>query len=191
MQISLVPAYPPCTSPNTTHGAPLAYPSCASPQITSQHLTVGTPDANGKRTTMEASMLLRVVTGTSADVKINSFINNVFNKDLSDYTGGLRARLPLQITDKDNTPSPGGPGAATTEQIPFEFDLACTATTDTTIGSDCPLSTSANALVPGSVVSGLRAIWQVGQAQVYDGGADGNPASADNTLFMNEGIFVP
>ena len=63
MQISLVPAYPPCTSPNTTHGAPLAYPSCASPQITSQHLTVGTPDANGKRTTMEASILLRVVGG--------------------------------------------------------------------------------------------------------------------------------
>jgi hypothetical protein len=192
MVISLVPAYPACTSPDRTHGAPLAFGSCSNPQLTSQHLTVGTPDANGKRTTMEASIVLKVLGGASTDVKITSDVNNVFNKDLTDYTGGLRAQLPLQITDKDNTPSPGGPGAATVAQIPFDFDLACTATIDTTIGSDCPLSTTANALVPGSVTAGLRAIWQVGQAQVYDGGADGNPVTAsDNTLFLDQGIFIP
>jgi hypothetical protein len=191
MRISLVPAYPPCTSPDHTHGAPLAFPSCANPQLASQYLTVGTPDANGKRTTMEASILLRVVSGASADVRIDSDINNVFKKDLSDYTGGLRARLPLQITDRDNTPSPGGPGAATVEPLPFEFDLACTPTADSTVGSDCAVSTTANALVPGAITAGLRAIWQLGQAQVYDGGPDGNPVSADNTLFMDQGLFVP
>jgi hypothetical protein len=102
MRISLVPAYPACTSRDRTHGAPLAYRSCSHPQLTSQYLTVGTPDANGKRTTMEASILLRVVAGASPDVRIDSRINNVFNKDLTDYTGSLRANLPLQITDKDN-----------------------------------------------------------------------------------------
>ena len=123
---------------------------------------------------------------------ITAALQDVFNKDLSDYTGALRARLPLQITDRDNSPSPGGPGAATVEQFPFEFDLACTATADTTVGSDCPLTTSANSLVPGSVSAGLRAIWQVDQAQVYDGGADGNPGSvSDNTLYLDQGIFVP
>jgi WD40 repeat protein len=189
MLISLVPAYPPCTSANRTHGAPLAHPSCANPQLTSQSLTVGSPDANGKRTTMQASIRLRVASG---DVKITALVNNVFKKDLSDYTGGLRGRLPLQITDRDNTPSPGGPGAATVQQIPFEFDFGCTATADTTIGSDCPISTAANAVVPGSVTAGLRSIWQIGQAQVYDGGADANPlTTGDNTLFLDQGIFIP
>jgi hypothetical protein len=189
MVISLVPAYPACTSPDRTHGAPLAFGSCSHPKLTSQNLTVGTPDVNGKRTTMQASIVLKV---TGADVKITADANNVFNKDLTDYTGGLRAHLPLQITDKDNTPSPGGRGAATSEQIPFDFDLACTATADTTIGSDCPLQTTANAVVPGSVSAGLRAIWQVGQAQVYDGGADGNPGTtSDNTLYLDQGIFIP
>jgi hypothetical protein len=125
-------------------------------------------------------------------VRIDSDVNDVFNKDLSDYTGGLRAQLPLQITDRDNTPSPAGPGPGTTEQIPFDFDLACTATIDTTVGSDCPLSTTANALVPGSVTVGRRAIWQVGQAQVFDGGADGNPVTtSDNTLYLDQGVFIP
>jgi Tol biopolymer transport system component len=189
--ISLVPAYAACSAPNRTHGAPLAFPSCTPPALESQYLTVGTPDANGKRTTMEASLLLRVVTGASSDVRITARVNNVFKNDLTDYAGGLRARLPLQITDRDNSPSPGGPGAGTVQEVPFEFDLACTPTADTTIGSDCPVATSANALVPGSVTADLRAIWQIGQAQVYDGGADGNPVTADNTLYLRQGVFIP
>jgi Tol biopolymer transport system component len=191
MLIPLVPAYAVCTAPNRAHGAPLGFPSCTPPALNSQYLTVGTPDANGKRTTMEASMLVRVVTGASTDVRITVRANNVFKQDLTDYAGGLRARMPLQITDRDNSPSPGGPGAGTTQEIPFEFDVACTPTADTTIGSDCPVATSANALVPGSVTADLRAIWQIGQAQVYDGGADGNPVTQDNTLFLNQGVFLP
>ena len=75
MRVSLVPAYDQCSSPNGTHGAPLAFPSCNPPALTSQYLTVGTPDANGKRTTMEASILLKTVVGNpftpadEADVK--------------------------------------------------------------------------------------------------------------------------
>ena len=47
VRVSLVPAYEPCTSPNRTHGPPLAFPSCSPPVQTSDFLTVGTPDANG------------------------------------------------------------------------------------------------------------------------------------------------
>jgi hypothetical protein len=33
---------------------------------------------------------------------------------------------------------------------------------------------------------------ELGQVQVYDGGSDGVAATtADNTLFMDQGIFVP
>jgi hypothetical protein len=52
--------------------------------------------------------------------------------------------------------------------------------------------TTANALMPGLVTNGNRAIWELGQAQVYDGGADGNPdTTSDNTLYLDQGIFVP
>ncbi len=44
----LVPAYQACIAPDRTHGPPLAYGSCSGPDQVSQHLTVGTPDANGK-----------------------------------------------------------------------------------------------------------------------------------------------
>jgi hypothetical protein len=46
--------------------------------------------------------------------------------------------------------------------------------------------------VPGAVVEGGRSIWELGQVQVFDGGADGLASTAgDNTLFEREGIFVP
>jgi hypothetical protein len=45
--------------------------------------------------------------------------------------------------------------------------------------------------MPGSVRSGDRAIWQVGAAQVFDGGSDGQVATPGNSLFQTQGIFVP
>ena len=52
-------------------------------------------------------------------------------------------------------------------------------------------SSIANALVPGQVTQNMRSIWQLDQVQVYDGGADGTATTADNTLFMDEGVFAP
>jgi hypothetical protein len=31
----------------------------------------------------------------------------------------------------------------------------------------------------------------MGQIQVLDGGADGSVSTADNTLFLTQGVFVP
>ena len=47
LRVALVPAYEACTSPNRTHGPPLAHPSCNPPTQRSSVLTIGTPDANG------------------------------------------------------------------------------------------------------------------------------------------------
>ena len=67
-----------------------------------------------------------------------------------------------------------------------------TPTADNTIGSLCALSTSADAVVPGQVAEGARSNWELGQIKVFDGGADQDADTAgDNTLFMDEGIFVP
>jgi Tol biopolymer transport system component len=189
LRVPLVPANKPCAAPNSTHGAPLSYDSCAPPQLTSGQLTTGTPDSNGLPVRMEASLLLRVVLG---DVKIDAHLNDVFKKDLSDYSGALRASLPLRITDKDNTPSPGGPGAGTTVPFQYGFDIPCTPDPATDIGSDCSISTTANTLVPGTIKESLRTIWQVGRVRVDDAGPVGNPdTAADNTVFAVQGVFVP
>jgi Tol biopolymer transport system component len=198
LRLSLVPASKPCTSPNSTHGAPLSFGSCAPPQLASGQLTTGTPDTNGLPVRMDAYLLLKVMPGNpstpadEADVSITAHLNDVFNKDFSDYTGSLPANLPVRITDKDNTPSPGGPGAATTEPFAFAFQIPCTPDPDSRTGSDCTISTTADTLVPGAIKEGVRAIWQLGQVRVFDGGADGDGSTtADNTPFMDQGLFVP
>jgi Tol biopolymer transport system component len=198
MRISLVPANKQCIAPNSTHGAPLSHGSCGPPQLASGQLTTGTPDANGLPVLMDATLLLRVVPGNGAtaadeaDVRIDARLNDVFKKDLTDYTGALRASLPLQITDKDNTPSPGGPGAGTTEPFVYGFDIPCTPDPAANLGSDCSISTTADTLVPGTIKEGLRAIWQIGRVRVDDAGPDGDPdTNADNTVFATQGVFIP
>jgi hypothetical protein len=189
-QIALVPAYERCTSPNRTHGSPLSSGSCAPPTQTSSQLTVGTPDANGQGAKLQSKILYGVGGG---DVGIIATITDVRKKsDLSDYSGELALAPDLRITDKNNTPNPGGPGAATVQDTTLPVTIPCAATTDTTIGSSCNISTTVNSIYPGAIIAGKRAIWQLGQVQVYDGGSDGLASTtADNTLFLDQGVFVP
>jgi hypothetical protein len=195
---SLTIAYKPCTAPNRTHGPPLAFPSCNPPVQTSDYLTVGTADANARPALNEGYLKLDAFPGApggpdDADVGLDFFMDDVFTKPgLADYTGELRARITLQITDKDNTPSPGGPGAATSTDIPLELTVGCIATAATNEGSSCAANTTADALAPGTAKEGRRAIWQLGRAEVYDGGADGDAQTpAGDTLFATQGLFVP
>ena len=187
--ISLVPAYQQCTSPNRAHGPPLGFPSCAPPQREPGQLTVGTPDSNGKPAKNVGELWIAVMLGIpstpadEADVHIYGEVRDVrLASDLSDYTGSLEARVNLRITDKDNTPHPGGPGAATVEDLPYTFPIPCSPTADATIGSACPFDTTAEALLPGAVKEGRRAIWQLGQLSVHDAGGD---------VFLRQGVFIP
>jgi hypothetical protein len=76
--------------------------------------------------------------------------------------------------------------------IAFGFTIPCAITSDPDTGGACTLNTTADALYPGAIVEGRRAIWQLGALEVYDGGADDDADTAgDNTLFMKQGIFVP
>jgi hypothetical protein len=192
---SLVPAYKPCTAPNSTHGAPLASPSCTPPTPESGSLTVGTPDANGAQANSVGSLLMQVhpgdteTPGDQADVALTFGLSDVRNKaDLSDYTGSLLARTTLRVSDQANGASGDQPG--TIQDVPFEFPVPCTPTVGTS-GSDCSAATTADAVVPGIVVEGTRAIWELSQWQVDDGGPDGNVTTADNTVFARQGVFVP
>lgn len=182
IRTSLVPAYQLCSSPNSTHGSPLAFGSCTPPAQASGFLTVGTPPQDPANSI--GSVTARVISG---DVQFGVSITDVRNQgSLSDYSGDLETRLPLRVTDKD------GGVSATTQDFPFSFSVPCAATTDTSVGSTCSVVTTADTLVPGAVTAGLRAVWALGQIGVYDGGADGVASTTgDNTLFMDEGIFVP
>jgi hypothetical protein len=197
-QVWLTVPYQPCTSPNREHGAPLSTDSCSPPVQASDHLTVGTLDANGVPAKAIGTVQAFVKLGNpatpvdEADVKLFVNVSDVRNKsDLSDYTGELQVQSARRITDKNNTPHPGGPGAATTQDSPFAFTVPCAPTEDSSIGSLCSLQTTADTLVPGQVKEEVRSNWQLGQVQVYDGGADGDADTTGNTLFMSEGIFVP
>lgn len=202
---SLVPAYRACTTPNEAHGSPLSVPSCEPPIQLSTYLTVGTLDANGASANSVGSVRLDVKNNpspTPSDVLINARITDVrCNGGVStcgpanslagaDYTGELQATTQLRITDRYNSPSGSDP--ATASDISFPVSVPCSSTPDMTIGGTCAISTTANAVLPGSVQTDNRAIWQLSQVQVTDGGEDGVASTTtDNTLFMKEGVFVP
>jgi dienelactone hydrolase len=194
--VSLVPAYKQCSSPNSTHGAPLAAPSCNPPVLASAFLTVGTPDANGKAAKSAGTVRLDTIVGNpstpadEADVRIAMNLSDVRRQsDLEDYTGELQANPTLRITDKQNGPSGSDPG--TTGDLAFPVIVPCSGTADTTVGATCAITTTADSVLPGVVKEGARAIWELAGLDVFDGGSDGLVSTAGNTLFARQGIFVP
>jgi hypothetical protein len=197
-RVPLVPAFTQCTAPNRTHGAPLAFPSCHPPAPRSSLLTVGTPDANGKGANSIGSVLFRAVAGNpatpanEADVDVTVSLTDVRRSlILTDYTGEIRETTTLRLTDRRNGPSGNGSDDATMVDVPLSVDVACSATADPAVGATCSINTAVNALIPGAVREGDRAIWALGSVEVYDGGPDGVGATNDNTLFADHGLLIP
>jgi Beta-propeller repeat len=196
LRVSLVPAFAACTGANRTHGAPLASPSCNPPSQSSDHLTVGTFDANGNSANSIGSLRADVIAGDpspsadEADVALAFSLSDIRNKsDLLDYTGELQGRAVVRITDRGNG---AGSAAGTVADFPYAFTVPCSATADTTVGSTCSIATTADTLVPGAIEEGNRSIWEFGQVEVFDGGADGLASTnGDNTPFARQGLFVP
>ena len=109
--------------------------------------------------------------------------------DLADYDGELEVRTTVRLTDRLN--GSGLTESSTLSAVPFEFTVPCTATEATGIGSECSIDTTADAVVPGVIDEGARAVWQLGQVTVADGGPDGLAATEPNGTFAVQGIFVP
>lgn len=207
--VSLVPAYQQCTAANRTHGPPLAFPSCNPPAQTSQSVTVGTPDANGAAANAVAHARVAVVVGApgppdDSDVKLSGASTDIRCKPGvtacgpanaaggPDYTGELQANAMIRITDHFSAVAPGGgTDPATVTDIPFPTNVSCTATASTAIGGSCAVSTTANAIVPGAVKDGKRAVVETHQINVIDGGPDGLVGTAPNTMLAVQGIFIP
>jgi hypothetical protein len=192
VRVSFVPAAQACTSPNETHGSPLSFPSCAPPQPGSSNITVGVGDGSPAFAKSVGSLRMDVLTGPAGppddtDVRLKLSITNVMKQtDLSDYTGELRESVRVRLTDRNaNVP-------ATMQDYDFGFTVPCAATSDTTLGGACSLTTTADTQLPGVAPEGERAVWGLDQVMVYDGGADGAASTTgDNTLFAVQGVFVP
>jgi hypothetical protein len=196
LRASLVPAFNACTLPNRNHGGGLAFPSCNPPIQTSSVLTIGSPDANLAQANFTGFVRWAVVNGNpnteanEADVKLTVNLADIRNNPtLTDYTGQVTAQTDLQITDQLNAPETPEPG--TMQTIQYQAPVTCVATPSTSIGSTCSLDTTANALVPGTVLESRRTIWQFGQMQIKDAGLDGIRGNADDTVFLRQGVFVP
>jgi hypothetical protein len=197
MRVPLVPAFAPCTSPNGTHGAPLAFPSCAPPAQASGFLTVGTDDANGNGQRLIGSVTLKAKVGNpatevdDADAMITLSMTDIRSAgSLTDYTGEVQGRISIRLTDNGRAAPITNP-PQTVQDFPLTFATTCSATANTLIGSTCAVTTTADALVPGMVREDNRAVWELGAIEVYDGGSDGDVDTADNTLFARQGVFIP
>ena len=198
LRVSLVPAFRACSAPDREHGPPLAFGSCNPPEPRSDHLTVGTPDANGNAVASVGMMKFGVFPGNpstgadEADVNVAFSLTDVRrSSDEADYTGQLQAVATVRITDRDNELAPGGGSdPATVSDFPFPATVPCVAT-PAAAGATCELNTTLDALMPGAVKELDRSIWQLEAIQVFDGGSDGLVSTSPNTLFARQGIFVP
>jgi hypothetical protein len=189
------------------------------PAQTSANITIGSPDANGAPANSVAFIKIGVVAGTpgppeDSDVSIQSDATDIRCKagnlacgsanaaDGADYIGEVQGNAQIRITDHWNAVAPGGgPDAATMIDIPFPVTASCAATASTAIGGRCSVLTTANAVVGGPMPPGgwpdpavkdtKRAIVEISQLQVTDGGTDGVMGTTPNTLFGVQGIFIP
>jgi len=159
-------------------------------------VTVGTPDANGRGPNSIGSVRYRVRPGDpatpadEADVAVAFRLTDVrVAATLEDYTGELQPRPSVRVTDRFSGAVANEPG--TVEDLALPATAPCGATAETNIGATCSLTTTLDALVPGIVQEGGRAIWELSRIEVLDGGPDGDADTSDNEVLARQGIFVP
>jgi hypothetical protein len=159
---------------------------------------VGTIDANGNASLSAGKVHLKVIgevpidltNGDQADVAVETRISDVRRQsDLLDYAGELQLSLGIRTTDQLNGTYLNDP--ATASDTTLALPVPCTPTPDTSIGSSCNLSTTLEAILPGTVTERKRSVWQLTQLEVRDGGADGDADTGPNTLFLQQGLFAP
>jgi hypothetical protein len=204
---SLVPAYEPCTVFNRVHAAPFSHSSCNPPVQSSPNVTVGTPDANLAPAKSVASVLFRSVgvaggpddqdveiVVEATDVRCQAGVSTCGSANSAggaDYVGQLEANTPFQLTDHNSGPTGVGSDPSTVLQTDFPITVSCAATSDTTEGSSCSLTTSMDAQVPMAIPESKRMIMELDQVTLWDGGPDGNVLTPDNSLFFVQGVAVP
>jgi hypothetical protein len=160
---------------NGQHSPPLGTPSCLPPQQNTSALAVGPASV------ASAHLLVRA---DSSDVDITASASDVRDGSPSGpaHNGNIGAVTRIRFTDHYNC---AGTGCSS------NFNAAGTGSdTDfgpipvTCAGGSCAVTTSANAVLPGSVVPGKQAVVQVFRIRINDSYPTG-------TLFAQQGIYIP
>ena len=89
----------------------------------------------------------------------------------------------MRVTDRAT-------GTSTITDLALPLEVPCAAT-PAGIGSTCSVNTTLDALNPGTIDEGARAVFALTAVELLDAGPDGNTATPDNTVFAKPGLFVP
>jgi CSLREA domain-containing protein len=200
LRVPLVPAYADCTSPNTSHVAPLDYPACDPPAPMSALLEVGTLGQGSGFAKFNVVVGDPGTPADEADIGINMSATDVRNaSDDADYTGQVVLSTRMRITDSANGSS--GQAQGTTQDAAFGIPVSCVATGGAA-GATCSVMSTLDTLVPGIAKEGKLAVISALSLSVLDAGADGSIApgsgtcpptcgSGDESTFLSEGVFEP
>jgi dipeptidyl aminopeptidase/acylaminoacyl peptidase len=198
MTVSLVPSFRQCGTAgnpgNSTHGAPLSGSSCTPPVPTASAARVGThavgiatiSEIPGDPTSPTDDANLSF-TASASDVRSGSPTGSDYNPNAGGPDLTLVARV--RITDSHNGASQNSAGTLVDLDFPIAVD--CASTAEASIGSLCTVATSADALVPNLVKERKDTSWQLFRLRLNDSGANGVRGDADDTLFEQQGLFVP
>jgi hypothetical protein len=198
LDVSLVPAFrqtisnAQCSSRGgqpSTHGSPLALASCNPPGY-----VAGTAARQGSLSDSSAALTALPgnpsTVGDEADLGIALDLNDVRDRQTGgDYVpngAGPDVTLvaKLRLSDSNNGPDP-----ATLIDFDYSVGAECVGTADPVAGSTCSLATTADSLVPGTIVEGKRTVLQTFRIRVNDSGTNGVPGGGDDRVFAQQGIY--
>ena len=203
LSVSLVPAHrqtissSQCTARgglNSSHGAPLAFSSCNPPNYVPGTIAkLGTQSsASAQLSVVEGNL---VSTADEADVSFGLNAPDVRDRQTGgDYLPSatnpdVTMVQKLRLSDTSNGASQTDP--ATTTDFEFPVPAQCAATADPAVGSACSVTTSADAVTPGSIKEGRDMMLQVFRVRLNDSGANGARGDADDRVFAQQGIYIP
>jgi len=81
---------------------------------------------------------------------------------------------------------------ATMVDLLFPIPVDCKVNPEAAVaGSNCGANTTANALVPQSVIAGKQAVVEIGEVQDLDSGPNGLRGDSDDQVFATQGVYLP
>ncbi len=151
--ILFVQAYNQCTSPTTTHNAPLAFPACT--PVQSGSLVFGVKGSAQAKGVVKLNSLKQ-----ASDVQLIAKASDIRSGSTSGplFTGNLTTAGIIRSTDHNCTT----PGECTLIDVPFPVNFPCT-------NGKCLAKTTANTVLAGAVAGGKQSNVELQQLQIFNG----------------------
>jgi hypothetical protein len=180
IDVSLVPVFKQCgTGANPTngqHSPPLGVPSCLPPKPNTTNLSIGPASVAAAHIVVRGDSSDVDLTGSATDVRTGSSTSGPL------HNGTLGAISRIRFSDHYNCSGLGCTGPYTSPGTGTDTDFGPVPVTCSS--GNCTVTTSANAVLPGSVVPGKQAVVQVFRVRINDNFPSG-------TLFAQQGIYIP